>query len=273
MSNELVDFALKLALAAEAAIVPVFRTAAVSYKPDGTEVTDADKRAENVMRELIAKHYPQHQVLGEEYGGPQNAVSAPLWVLDPIDGTTSFALGLPIFGTLIAYLENGEPQVGVIHFPLLRETVYAAKGGGCWVRVEGDSKPRQVRVSTVRKLEEAFISAGGLRPTDMIPGQQRPAFQLGSLIPKPRKFRFVADCVQYALVAQGRLDAAIDPEMNPWDIAALIPCIEEAGGVISDLHGERAGLTWKSSVLSSATPELHTQILQVLQGRMGSGSF
>lgn len=93
-----------------------------------------------------------------------------------------------------------------------------------------------------------------------------PSFKLSNLIPKPRKFRFITDCVQHALVAQGRIDAAIDPIMNPWDIAALIPCVEEAGGVVSDLNGTRGHLTWCKNLLSSANRSLHSQILNVLQG-------
>ena len=112
--------------------MPRFQRCAVDWKPDGSEVTEGDRRAEAVMRELIAKHLPAHKVLGEEYGGSQSPTDEPLWVLDPIDGTASFAVGLPIFGTLIGYVEKGEPQVGVIHLPAMGETVYAASGSGCW---------------------------------------------------------------------------------------------------------------------------------------------
>jgi histidinol-phosphatase len=266
MKNEILEFALSLAGTAEAAIMPVFRHCSVSFKSDGTEVTDADKRAEEVMREAIGKRYPKHLVLGEEFGGPQKPTNESLWVLDPIDGTTSFAAGLPIFGTLIAYLEGGEPQVGVIHFPAMGETVYAAKGSGCWIHVRGEANPQRVRVSQTANISDAFISAGGTKPSDIEPPPMGPCVKLSSLILRPRKFRFISDCVQHALVAQGRIDAAIDPEMNPWDIAALIPCVEEAGGVISDLGGVREHLTWQSSLLSSSTPVLHAQILRVLQG-------
>jgi len=265
MKNETLEFALSLAQAADAEIMPVFRNCTVSLKSDGTEVTEADKRAEKVMREIIGKRFPKHLVLGEEFGGPDKPTKDPLWVLDPIDGTTSFALGLPIFGTLIAYLENGEPQIGIAHFPAMGETVYAAKGSGCWVHVKGES-PRQVRVSQISNLPDAFVSAGGVQPTDIQPAKTGPCHKLSSLIERPRKFRFVSDCVQHALVAQGRLDSAIDPAMNPWDIAALIPIVEEAGGVVSDLNGERENLAWGSSLLSSSTAQLHAQILRVLRG-------
>jgi len=266
MKNEILEFALSLADAAESAIMPVFRKCTVSFKSDGTEVTDADKRAEEVMREAIGKRFSKHLVLGEEFGGPQEPTKESLWVLDPIDGTTSFAAGLPIFGTLIAYLENGEPQVGVIHFPAMGETVYSAKGAGCWMQIRGEAGPQQVRAAQTADIAEAFISAGGVKPSDLQPSQTGLNCKLSSLILKPRKFRFIADCVQHALVAQGRIDAAIDPEMNPWDIAALVPCVEEAGGVVSDLGGIREHLTWQTSLLSSSTPALHAQILRVLQG-------
>jgi histidinol-phosphatase len=144
--------------------------------------------------------------------------------------------------------------------------VYAAKGSGCWIHIRGEGSPQQVRASQTADISNAFISAGGTKPSDIEPPAMGPCFKLSSLILKPRKFRFISDCVQHALVAQGRIDAAIDPAMSPWDIAALIPCVEEAGGVISDLAGVREHLTWQTSLLSSSTPGLHAQILRVLQG-------
>jgi histidinol-phosphatase len=265
MKNEILEFALSLARAAEAEILPVFRKCTISLKSDGTEVTEADRRAEEAMRARIEKQFPKHRILGEEFGGSQEPTNDPVWVLDPIDGTTSFAIGLPIFGTLIAYLEGGKPLVGVIHFPAMGETVFAAKGSGCWAQVHKQD-PQRVHTSGIVSLADAFVSAGGVTPTDIQPAGNPPSFKLSSVIPKSRKFRVIADCVQHALVAQGRIDAAIDPVMNPWDIAALIPCIEEAGGVVTDLNGSREHLTWCHSLLSSASEPLHAQILRVLQG-------
>jgi len=263
--KEALEFALSLAEAAEAEIMPVFRTCAVSFKSDGSEVTDADKRAEEVMREVIARKLPRHAVLGEEFGGPQEPTKDPLWVLDPIDGTASFAVGLPIFGTLIGYLENGEPQVGVIHFPAMGETVYAAKGFGCWVRVKG-SDPKQVRVSGITQLNKAYISACSVNPSDIDPPKSGPCYKLSALILRGRKFRMISDCVQHALVAQGRIDVAVDAIMNPWDIAAVVPCVEEAGGTVTDLEGRREDIVWNASLLSTSSPELQRQVLHVLHG-------
>src|SRR5215468_8731032 len=158
MTSDVLEFALMLARAAEAEIMPRFKNCTVNWKPDGSEVTEADRRAEEVMRDLISKH-SSAAVLGEEYGGSPGDPMKPLWVLDPIDGTASFAVGLPVFGTLIGYVENGEPQAGVIHMPAMRETVYAASGSGCWAVVAG-CEPVRVRTSRVTKLKDAYISAG-----------------------------------------------------------------------------------------------------------------
>jgi histidinol-phosphatase len=266
MKNEILEFALSLAQAAESEIMSVFRTCAVNWKSDGSEVTDADRRGEEVMRELIAQRFPSHAVLGEEFGGSQVPTTEPLWVLDPIDGTASFAVGLPIFGTLIGYMENGEPQAGVIHFPAMGETVYAAKGSGCWARLKG-CDATQVRVSAVTELSEAYVSACNISPSDIIPLPSRPTYKISALIPKARKFRFISDCVQHALVAQGRIDVAVDAVMKPWDIAALVPCIEEAGGVATSLEGRRQGMVWEPHMLSSSSRPLHEQVLQVLLDR------
>jgi histidinol-phosphatase len=261
MRREILEFALMLAEAAEAEIMPRFKTCAVNWKADGSEVTDADRRAEEVMRELIAKDFPATSVLGEEFGGsPANAME-PLWLLDPIDGTAAFAVGLPVFGTIIGYMENGEPQVGVLHMPAMRETVYAARGSGCWAK-GGDSTPRQVHVSGVRNLKDAYVSAGVVNSRTWDSGQ--PMRKLSNVIPKARQFRFVCDVVQHALVAQGRIDAAIEPIVHPWDIAGVIPCIEEAGGTVSDLEGRREGVVWRSQFLSSSSAQLHTEILSTL---------
>jgi histidinol-phosphatase len=264
-NNEILQFALSLADAAESQIMPVYRNCTVNWKSDGSEVTEADRRAEQVMREIIGKQRPNDRVLGEEYGGPKEPTKDPLWVLDPVDGTASFAVGLPIFGTLIGYLEDGEPQVGVIHFPAMGETVYAVKGQGCWARLRG-GEPQRVKASGVTDLNRAFVSACSADPSDIVPPATGPVYRLSALIPKTRKFRFISDCVQHALVAQGRIDAAVDPIMNPWDIAALVPCVEEAGGIVTDLEGVRENIVWRPNLLTVSTPQLHQRILRVLQG-------
>ena len=264
--GEILQFAIALADVAEREILRHYRTATTTLKADGSDVTQADREAEEAMRAIIAVRYPDHQILGEEFGGPTGPTDQPTWILDPIDGTTSYALGIPMFGTLIGYLENNEPVVGVIHLPAMSESIFAARGLGCWYKRRGDT-PKPIRVAAARDLKEAFVSASSVNPSDIQPPASGDCYRLSALIPRVRKFRFVTDCVQYSLVAQGRLDAALDLEMNPWDIAALVPCIEEAGGVTADLDGNREGIVWRPSLLAASNPRLLDQILKVVRNR------
>ena len=261
--DQALGFALELASLAEREILTRFRTAAVERKTDGTVVTEADRRAEHVMRDRIAARFPDDAILGEEHGrsGPESA--RRLWVLDPIDGTVWFTLGVPTFGTLIGLLEDGEPVAGVIHFPALGETVYAARGQGCHWRL-GEGAPQRVRVAPPARLRDARVSAGGPQGSDILP-EQETAVNLTNLVRASGYFRFVGDCLQHALVCQGRLHAALDPVMKPWDIAALVPCAREAGGVATGLDGRNEGVVFGGSLLTSCDPSLHEEVLAALR--------
>jgi histidinol-phosphatase len=259
------EFARRLARVAEAEILPRFRACSVRRKADGTEVTDADRAAEEAMREQIARECPSHGVLGEEFGEDAPQGTRWRWVLDPIDGTALFTLGLPVFGTLVALVEGAEPVVGVIHLPALGETVFARRGGGAWFELRGE-EPRPARVAPADRLAEAAVSAGGVLGSDLAGAPGETAFRLSRVVPAAGKFRFVGDCVQHALVCRGLLQAAIDCRMNAWDVAALVPCVTEAGGVASDLHGARGNaLGWRSMLSSSSAP-LHDALLRELSG-------
>jgi histidinol-phosphatase len=262
--EERLAFALELARAAEEAILPHYRGCAISLKPDGTEVTEADRGAEVILRERIGRRFPGEPILGEELGG-ELMREGRQWILDPVDGTAWFTVGLPLFGTLIAYVEDAEPIVGVIHFPVLQETVYAARGSGCWFRAP-DCSPMRVQVAPPVGLAEAVVSASGIQRSDMAPAPGEQPLGLKELARRARKFRFCGDCGQHALVARSRLHVAIDAVMKPWDIAALVPCIEEAGGVVSNLAGERKGILSGGSLVSSADRGLHEEVLGVLRG-------
>src|SRR4051812_34150025 len=146
--NEILEFALTLNAAAGEFILPLWKNVTVDYKSDGSEVTAADRGAEDLLRGLIAERYPDHAILGEEFGGERTRDAEHLWLLDPVDGTASFTIGLPLFGTLIAYLQRGEPSVGVIGMHALGETVYAATGQGCWHQRSGGD-PQRIRTSAV----------------------------------------------------------------------------------------------------------------------------
>jgi histidinol-phosphatase len=281
--HDFLTFGLRLAQLAEAQILPRFRHTAVQHKPDGSEVTDADREAERAMRQAIAARYPDHDVLGEELGGDRQTDKRYRWILDPVDGTFWFALGVPTFGTLIALLEEDDPVVGVIHLPALGETLYAARGEGCWLK-SASASPVRVRVAPAVRLANALVSASTAERSDVAaqalggapgaagaaaPGAARAApagdWKLGPLLAKGRRFRFVGDCLQHALVCQGRLHASIDPVMKPWDIAAILPCIAEAGGVATSLTGESRDVTWSGSLVTSCSRTLHDELMAALR--------
>lgn len=260
--RELLATALELADAAEARILPHYQRCSADLKADGSEVTQADREAEEAVRALLAQRHPEHAILGEEFGGERTAAPQQ-WIIDPLDGTTAFALGLPLFGTLIAYAEHGEPKVGVIHFPVLGETVYAARGLGCWYRRRGEAAER-VQVRPALPLQQAVVSASGVHASDIQPGPDGSAYALTAVIRQARKFRFCGDCMQHALVCRGSLHVAIDTIMQPWDIAALVPCIEEAGGVATNLDGRRDGVVFGGSLIAASDAALHRQVLALL---------
>jgi histidinol-phosphatase len=263
--DELLSFALELAHIAEREILPRYRRCAIERTADGSEVTDADRRAEAAVRDAIGARHPTHAILGEEYGAQAGTDARHRWVIDPLDGTTWFSLGMPLFGTLIALLEDDEPVVGVIHMPVLGETVYAARGLGCWFR-SAETPPVRIRVGTSTSLDTAIVSASGVHASDIAPDAARGASALTPVIRGAAKFRFCGDCLQHALVARGTIHAAIDTVMQPWDIAAIVPCIEEAGGVVSSLSGERQRVVFGGSLLSSCDAALHAALVATLAG-------
>jgi histidinol-phosphatase len=267
--EELLHFALELAEAAAERIEPRYRRCEASLKADGSEVTDADREAELAMRALIAERHPDHAVMGEEFASSASREADHLWVLDPIDGTASFTLGVPLFGTLVGLLERGEPTVGVIHIPALHETLYATAGGGCWHR-QGDSPPTRVHVVSAPTLAESAVSATALHSSDLTcePGQK--PYRLSAYARGARKFRFVTDCFQHLLVCRGSLQAALDTLMKPWDVAALVPCIREAGGKATTADGDEAGVIWGGSLLSSCGEPLHSELVEVLRPAAGT---
>lgn len=265
INNEYLDFGLELAKAAQAQIMPFYQKTTVKLKADGSEVTEADRKAETVMRDMITEHYPGHAILGEEFGSTTVLEARHQWVIDPIDGTAWFAMGLPLFGVLVALMENMEPILGVVHFPMLGETMYAARGDGCWFK-RGTEEPIRVQVNqNISQLKDALLSASGVQKSDIRLRVENSASKLSSVIQNARKVRFFGDCVQHSLVCRGTLDAAIDTHMQPWDTAALIPCIEEAGGVATTVDGKREGVVFGGSLVTTCNQSLHDEIIGLLQ--------
>jgi histidinol-phosphatase len=256
--GERLDFALTLLAAAEREITPRFRACAARTKSDGTEVTDADLAAEEAIRALLAKTCPGEAILGEEFGGDDQAERT--WILDPIDGTQAFALGLPTFGTLIGYVERGEPVLGIIGLPGLAMSYRAATGLGCTKREGGEDQ--RVRASNVSALADAYTSGTSLLKSSVLDAD---GLDLGAMVARSRRFRFVGDCLQHAWVCSGRLDAALDLIVAPWDVAAVIPCVREAGGDVASAIGQRNNLLHAGSLISASTPALTDEIVGALK--------
>lgn len=198
LQHDFLDFALQLAKAAEQAIMPHYYQHSVSFKPDGTEVTIADRQAEIVIRQMIEERFPNHDILGEELEA-KNTGAEYQWLLDPLDGTAWFTLGVPIFGSLIALLQEGRPILGVIHLPTIKETVYAAKNCGCWFQV-GTSEPVRVQVQSSVSLSKAIVSASSVHGSNIYLRSTSVPYNLTALINQAGRFRFCGDCLQHALV-------------------------------------------------------------------------
>jgi histidinol-phosphatase len=226
-NRDLLDFAVEVSWRAGLATLAHFQSGIVARtKPDDSPVTDADQAAERIVRELIGGRFPTDGILGEEYGAVNEGADRR-WIVDPIDGTRSYVRGVPLYGVLLALEVEGDPIIGVIHFPALNETVYAARGEGCWWN------GRRALVSDTTRLQDALLlttDAENIAAQGHADGWAR-------LTARAAATRTWGDCYGYALVATGRAEAMLDPVLSIWDAAALVPVIEEAGGVMTDAHG------------------------------------
>ena len=203
----------------------------VEFKGDGSPVTIADRAAETAIRERIALRFPTDAVVGEEHPDSPGT-SGYTWILDPIDGTYSFVHGVPLYGTLIGIEHEGKMVAGVIHMPALKETVYAAQGTGAW-HVIGESEPVEARVSTTAPLADALVCTTSY---DYYRQMGTPEV-MDRIHHAAGHTRGWSDCYAAVLLATGRADAAIEPIVHPWDIAAIWPVIAEAGGRCTDWDG------------------------------------
>ena len=231
---------------------------AAEAKSDGTPVTRADREAETLLRTRIRAAYPDHSILGEEFGLEEGG--GPVrWILDPIDGTRSFMRGVPLYAVLIGIEVEGTPAVGVAHFPALSETVAAAQGVGCrWWR-SGEETPVPARVSRADSLSDALaLTTDSNRVYDSTTGPGWKALSKAVAVT-----RGWGDAYGHILVATGRADVMVDPVLSTWDAAPLLPIVREAGGRFTDLAGNET-IHGGSGV--STNGRLHREVLRVLNG-------
>jgi len=250
------DLAERLADAARGIVREGRDRLAMEVKPDGSPVTEIDRAVETALRAIIDREAPDHGVLGEEFG-PQGLDREFVWVLDPIDGTKQFAAGLPGFGVLVALCQNTRPMLGVIEQPLTGERTLGITGAGCWLNGR--------RVRTSGKSDVAAAIAGIANPDAFGPSHD-PGIQ--RLRRATRWNVWDTGCLGYASLARGALDIVVNgPNLDPFDICALVPVVEGAGGVISAWDGSALTLHSSGAIVATASTGLH-QTVRGLLGRV-----
>ena len=197
------------------------------WKTDNSPVTIADREAEEIIRKLIVKSFPEDGIVGEEFGN-KTSNSGFTWLIDPIDGTKSFVQGVPLFGVLIAREGPNGVDIGCVYLPALDEMVWAGRGHGCWWN------GRRARVSDVGELKDSCICFTS--PVNFAKNSRKDEWD--SLTKASRLVRGWGDCYGHILVATGRAEASFDPIMNPWDCGPLLPIMEEAQGTFTNWNGE-----------------------------------
>lgn len=219
-------------------------------------MTAADRESELLLRKLISDAYPDDAIVGEEY--PEKAgVSGFRWILDPIDGTKSFICGVPLYGTLVGIQYGDECVVGVIEMGALNRRVYAMRGGEAWHQI-GDDGPTRTRVRACQNLEDAVFVT-----TERSSFDPRGSADVYSRLESVcRITRTWGDCFGYYLIATGLADLMVDPVMNLWDAAAVLPVIEGAGGVFTDWQGN---VTVAGGEGIATTRDLLPSVLAVLK--------
>ena len=248
-----VALATDLADAAGAAIRPHFRRLqAVEDKSDRSPVTVADREAEAAMRRLIAARFPDHGIIGEEFGREREEAEF-VWVIDPIDGTKSFISGVPLFGTLIALARRGRPILGIIDQPISRER---------WIGAAG--RPTLFNGAPIRVRSCTALGAATLFATspDMFRGEDAARFARVSAAVK--LVRFGADCYAYGLLAHGFIDLVIEASLKPYDFSAMLPIIEGAGGVASDWRGAALTVASDGRVAAAGDRRAHEAAVALL---------
>jgi histidinol phosphatase-like enzyme (inositol monophosphatase family) len=252
------EFMRRIATAAAAETLPRFRAAgAVANKHAAgfDPVTEADREAERVIRELILETFPGDGILGEEHGST-NAGSQRVWVIDPIDGTRAFISGVPVWGTLVGLTIGGDAVAGLMSQPFTGELYFATEDGAFY---EGPGGPRRLVARRTERLADATLFT---TTPALFSGPLRASYD--RLEKGVRLARYGTDCYGFAMVAAGHADLAVDAGLQSYDIVALIPIIERAGGVVTTWDGgpaENGG-----DILACASPEIHAQALAAIRG-------
>lgn len=251
------DFLRALAAAGAAETLPRFRNGSrvINKKEGGFDpVTEADREAEKAIRALIRKEFPSHGIVGEEFE-PENGDADHVWIIDPIDGTRAFIAGLPLWGTLVGLTVKGKAVAGMMAQPFTGELFRADETGA---HFEGPGGARPLSVSGATELEQAILCT-----TTPALFDERERAVYDRLEGRVRMARYGTDCYAYAMLAAGQVDLVVESGLQPYDIVALIPLIEMAGGSVSTWEGERAEKGGR--ILAAATPALREAAMEALR--------
>ncbi len=259
-AKDFLRFAHELADISAAAILPYFRRSLrVTNKQAGAgfdPVTAADRAAERAIRAAIARRFPDHGILGEEFASVEGS-GRHQWVVDPIDGTRAFIMGSPLWGTLIGLIDGGRPLLGVMDQPFTRERFW---GDGRTAHMRGpDGRSRRLKTRTCRALAEAVVTS---TDPDMFAGSTERA-GYGRVKARARMTRYGGDCYGYCLLAAGLVDVVIEVGLKSHDIVALIPIIEGAGGRVTTWDGGPA--LDGGRIVAAGDPRVHAEALQLLR--------
>ncbi|AOF94313.1 inositol monophosphatase family protein [Sinorhizobium sp. RAC02] len=248
-SEKLADSSRALLLAA-AADVP-----RVDLKQDASFVTATDRAVETRLREQIRAAFPDHGIMGEEYGSEQLGAEF-VWVLDPIDGTAAWVAGIPVYGTLISLARGGKPLLGVIDLPATTERLTGISGRGAW----HNGKPIRCRKGTA--LSDAYMTSSN--PRFVPEADQAPFARLDDAV---QFTQYGGSCYSYACLARGRTDLAVDAGFDAYDLFAPTAIIEGAGGIVTDWQGHPLDLAWQGRVIAAGDQALHAAALERLGSR------
>jgi myo-inositol-1(or 4)-monophosphatase len=255
-------FVAELAKASGEAIRPFFRTTLTMRDKSGggafDPVTEADRAAETTMRQMIMDTFPAHGIIGEEF--PDHQADAEfVWVLDPIDGTKSFVSGFPTWGTLICLEHNGVPAYGLMHQPFIRERFAGDGARASWagLNAHGTETLHHLRTRPCALLAEAITMTTS--PALLSPDERE---RYAAVEAQARLARYGGDCYIYCMVAAGHVDLVVESGLKPYDVAALIPIVKGAGGVITNWSGD--DVSKGGQVIAAGDPRIHEAALKLL---------
>ncbi len=258
ITPEIINFANHLADISTAIAQKYFRTQNGEVtKEDDSPVTRADREIEQAIRQEIEKKFPTHGIIGEEFSN-KNIDADFVWILDPIDGTSSFIIGRPIFGTLIALTHKGKSLLGIMNQPITGERWIGVTGQGAWF----NSKKIQTR--NCREVSDAVMASSSSFYFQNGDEEILKRISSATKYQKIGGIIYGGDCYSYASLASGFIDVVLDPGLKVYDYAALVPIIEMAGGVVSDWQGNDLNLKSNVKLLASANAELHQKMLKLI---------